>query len=306
MNTNRWIKMLALLIAALMCTSALTACSLGNASKYRQALELTEQGDYEAAYALFTELGDYKDAATLLASIKAEKAGVTMDVTTAEGTASSNVEYIFKDGNLIKENITYTDGAVIKNYYKYDDNGLCTSETLNDLDGGKTVINHFYEDGVKIRSIRTNPNKTTDTYEYTCDENGKVISVEEKPAQPKSNYAITGLYFYNKEVVAEAKKVKPSARGELEITTVNQAFLDEKNLKVQLLGRGFAWLDTGTHDSMSEASTFIEVLEKRTGLKIACLEEIAYVNGWITADRVRELAQPMSKNQYGQYLLNLL
>jgi glucose-1-phosphate thymidylyltransferase len=138
------------------------------------------------------------------------------------------------------------------------------------------------------------------------DNAGNCLSIEEKPKEPKSNYAVVGLYFYPNKVVEVAKNVKPSARGELEITTVNQRFLEDGQLKVQTLGRGFAWLDTGTHDSLSEASTFIEVIEKRQGLKIACLEEIAYRNGWITADRVRELAQPMSKNQYGQYLLNLL
>ena len=138
------------------------------------------------------------------------------------------------------------------------------------------------------------------------DAEGNCLSIEEKPTEPKSNYAVTGLYFYPNKVVEVAKNVKPSARGELEITTVNQHFLQDGRLKVQTLGRGFAWLDTGTHDSLSEASTFIEVIEKRQGLKIACLEEIAYRNGWITADRVRELAQPMSRNQYGQYLLNLL
>lgn len=138
------------------------------------------------------------------------------------------------------------------------------------------------------------------------DNAGNCLSIEEKPKEPKSNYAVVGLYFYPNKVVEVAKNVKPSARGELEITTVNQRFLEDGQLKVQTLGRGFAWLDTGTHDSLSEASTFIEVIEKRQGLKIACLEEIAYRNGWITADRVRELAQPMSKNQYGQYLLDLL
>jgi len=138
------------------------------------------------------------------------------------------------------------------------------------------------------------------------DSEGNCLSIEEKPAEPKSNYAIPGLYFYPNKVVEVAKTIKPSARGELEITTVNQCFLNDGELKVQTLGRGFAWLDTGTHDSLSEASTFVEVIEKRQGLKIACLEEIAYHNGWISADRVRELAQPMIKNQYGQYLLSLL
>ena len=137
------------------------------------------------------------------------------------------------------------------------------------------------------------------------DKDGNCLSIEEKPKEPKSNYAVVGLYFYPNKVVEVAKTIKPSARGELEITTVNQRFLEDGQLKVQTLGRGFAWLDTGTHDSLSEASTFIEVIEKRQGLKIACLEEIAFRNGWITADRVRELAQPMSRNQYGQYLLNL-
>ncbi len=137
------------------------------------------------------------------------------------------------------------------------------------------------------------------------DEKGKVISIEEKPAKPKSNYAVVGLYFYPNSVVDVAARIKPSARGELEITTVNQEYLAKDDLDIQLLGRGFAWLDTGTHDSLSEASTFIEVIEKRQGLKVACLEEIAFANGWITADKLRELAQPMIKNQYGQYLLRL-
>ena len=138
------------------------------------------------------------------------------------------------------------------------------------------------------------------------DANGNCLSIEEKPAKPKSNYAVVGLYFYPNKVVDVAKNIKPSARGELEITSVNQEFLKDGELKVQTLGRGFAWLDTGTHDSLSEASTFIEVIEKRQGLKVACLEGIAYRKGWITADRMRELAQPMIKNQYGQYLLQVI
>lgn len=138
------------------------------------------------------------------------------------------------------------------------------------------------------------------------DADGNCLSIEEKPAQPKSNYAVVGLYFYPNRVVEVAKGIKPSARGELEITTVNQEFLQAGELKVQTLGRGFAWLDTGTHDSLSEASTFIEVIEKRQGLKIACLEGIAFRKGWITPERMREIAQPMIKNQYGQYLLRLV
>lgn len=138
------------------------------------------------------------------------------------------------------------------------------------------------------------------------DADGNCLSIEEKPEHPKSNYAVVGLYFYPNKVVEVAKNIKPSARGELEITTVNQHFLDDKELKVQTLGRGFAWLDTGTHDSLSEASTYIEVLEKRQGLKVVCLEGIAYRQGWISEERMRELAQPMLKNQYGQYLLKVI
>ena len=138
------------------------------------------------------------------------------------------------------------------------------------------------------------------------DKDGNCLSLEEKPANPKSNYAVPGLYFYPNKVVEVASSIKPSARGEYEITTVNQIFLNDKELRVQTLGRGFAWLDTGTHDSLSEASTFVEVIEKRQGLKIACLEAIAYRRGWITEERMRELAQPMIKNQYGQYLLKVI
>ena len=138
------------------------------------------------------------------------------------------------------------------------------------------------------------------------DKDGNCLSIEEKPAKPKSNYAVVGLYFYPNKVVEVAKNIKPSARGELEITTVNQEFLKKGNLKVQTLGRGFAWLDTGTHDSLAEASTYIEVIEKRQGLKIACLEGIAYRKGWISEERLCEIAQPMLKNQYGQYLLSVI
>ena len=138
-----------------------------------------------------------------------------------------------------------------------------------------------------------------------ADKDGNCLSIEEKPQKPKSNYAVVGLYFYPNSVVNIAKNIKPSARGELEITTVNQEYLQKKNLLVQTLQRGFAWLDTGTHDSLSEASTFIEVIEKRQGLKVACLEEIAYKRGWINSDQLRKLAEPMAKNDYGRYLLRL-
>ena len=138
------------------------------------------------------------------------------------------------------------------------------------------------------------------------DADGNVLSIEEKPKEPKSNYAVVGLYFYPNKVVGVAKNIKPSARGELEITTVNQWFLKDGELKVQLLGRGFAWLDTGTHDSLSEASTFVEVIEKRQGLKVACLEEIAFKQGWIDEKRLEQVALPMIKNQYGQYLMRLI
>ncbi len=137
------------------------------------------------------------------------------------------------------------------------------------------------------------------------DEQGRVLSIEEKPAEPKSNYAVTGLYFYPNRVVEIAKRITPSARGELEITSVNQAFLEEGVLRLEVLGRGFAWLDTGTHDSLAEASTFVEVIEKRQGLKIACLEAIAFEKGWISAEKLQEIAEPMRNNPYGQYLLGL-
>jgi len=138
------------------------------------------------------------------------------------------------------------------------------------------------------------------------DKDGNVLSIEEKPINPKSNYAVVGLYFYPNSVVEIVKNIKPSARGELEITTVNQEYLKNEDLKVQIFGRGFAWLDTGTHDSLSEASVFVEVLEKRQGLKISCLEEIAWRNGWISDDKLLAIAEPMQKNGYGQYLQNLV
>lgn len=154
-----------------------------------------------------------------------------------------------------------------------------------------------------VFGYRVNDPERYGVVEFDADGNCK--SIEEKPLKPKSDYAVVGLYFYPNKVVDVAKSIKPSARGELEITTVNQRFLEDGELMVQTLGRGFAWLDTGTHDSLSEASTFIEVIEKRTGLKVACLEGIAYEQGWITRDKLIELAQPMIKNQYGQYLLKL-
>ncbi|MBI9035727.1 MAG: glucose-1-phosphate thymidylyltransferase RfbA [Bacteroidales bacterium] len=138
------------------------------------------------------------------------------------------------------------------------------------------------------------------------DDNGKVLSIEEKPKEPKSNYAVVGLYFYPNKVVEVAKNIKPSDRGELEITTVNQEFLKEETLNVKLLGRGFAWLDTGTHESLAQASNYVETIEKRQGLQVACLEEIAFEKGWISSERLKEIAEPMKKNEYGQYLMNLI
>ena len=189
----------------------------------------------------------------------------------------------------------------------------CTSLVLGD--------NIFYGAGLNdmlkqaVTDAEQNGNATVFGYRVSdperygvaeFDKDGNCLSIEEKPEHPKSNYAVVGLYFYPNKVVNIAKNIKPSARGELEITTVNQEFLKDKELKVQTMTRGFAWLDTGTHDSLSEASTFIEVLEKRQGLKVACLEGIAYRKGWITADKLREVAQPMLKNDYGKYLLSIL
>ena len=169
----------------------------------------------------------------------------------------------------------------------------------------KEAVRAAAEDGkATVFGYQVNDPERYGVAEFDLD--GNCLSIEEKPAKPKSNYAVVGLYFYPNKVVDIAKRIKPSARGELEITSVNQAFLRDGELKVQAFGQGFAWLDTGTHDSLAEASIFVEVIEKRQGLKIACLEEIAYRQGWISAERMRELAQPMLKNQYGQYLLKCI
>ena len=168
----------------------------------------------------------------------------------------------------------------------------------------EAVVNAEKEEKATVFGYYVNDPERYGVAEF--DQEGNVLSIEEKPVNPKSNYAVVGLYFYPNKVVEVAKQIKPSARGELEITTVNQSFLKDEELKVKLLGRGFAWLDTGTHDSLSEASTFVEVIEKRQGLKIACLEEIAYRRGWIDDARLEQVATPMVKNQYGQYLLNLI
>ena len=166
-------------------------------------------------------------------------------------------------------------------------------------------VTHVEQDGMAtVFGYYVNDPERYGVAEFDAD--GNCLSIEEKPQHPKSNYAVVGLYFYPNSVVEIAKNIKPSARGELEITTVNQEYLNRHQLKVLTLQRGFAWLDTGTHDSLSEASTFIEVIEKRQGLKVACLEEIAYKQGWIDADQLRELAKPMLKNQYGQYLLKVI
>ena len=175
--------------------------------------------------------------------------------------------------------------------------------------GFTTLLRNAVEDAEKSAKATVFGYWVSDPERYGVaefDKQGNCLSIEEKPKEPKSNYAVVGLYFYPNKVVDVAKSIKPSARGELEITTVNQEFLKDGELKVQVFGRGFAWLDTGTHDSLSEASNFIEVIEKRQGLKVACLEGIAYRNGWISEERMREIAQPMLKNQYGQYLLKVI
>ena len=182
--------------------------------------------------------------------------------------------------------------------------------------GDNVFHGNDFEMTLKTTVDRLNTNKATvfgywvnDPQRYgvaEIDEHGNCLSIEEKPHNPKSNYAVTGLYFYPNSVVDIAKTITPSARGELEITSVNQVFLEQGDLVVEKLGRGFAWLDTGTHESLSEASTFIEVIEKRQGLKIGCLEEIGYKRGWLSAEKLKEVAMPMAKNQYGQYLLNLI
>ena len=184
---------------------------------------------------------------------------------------------------VLGDNIFYGQsfGTMLKNAVENADNGYAT------------VFGYYVSDPERYGVVE-------------FDTEGRALSIEEKPQNPKSNYAVVGLYFYPNKVLETAKNIQPSARGELEITAVNQEFLKDNELKVKLLGRGFAWLDTGTHDSLSEASTFVEVIEKRQGLKIACLEEIAYRKGWIDEIKLRELAQPMIKNEYGQYLLNLI
>lgn len=169
-------KKLICLLLALVMMMAMVACGNENKETYEAAVAAYNSGDYENASALLYAVGDYKDAASLFASIKAELTGANVEVVTADGTTSTQVEYIFQKGNMIKEIITHADGTVIKNYYKYDDNGLCSSETLNTLDGGKIVINHFYDKGILVRTIRTNEDKSKDTYEYTCDETGKILS----------------------------------------------------------------------------------------------------------------------------------
>lgn len=166
----------------------------------------------------------------------------------------------------------------------------------------RQAVNNAEEGNATVFGYRVSDPKRYGVVAF--DREGTAISIEEKPKEPKSNYAVVGLYFYPNKVVEVAHNIKPSSRGEYEITTVNEQFLENKELKVEILGRGFAWLDTGTHDSLSEASTFIEVIEKRQGLKVACLEAISYEKGWINADQLHALAQPMIKNQYGQYLIS--
>ena len=186
---------------------------------------------------------------------------------------------------------------------------LVLGDNIFNGNGFSTLLKNAVEDAEQNNKATVFGYWVSDPERYGVaefDKDGNCLSIEEKPEHPKSNYAVVGLYFYPNKVVEVAKHIKPSARGELEITTVNQEFLKDGNLKVQTLGRGFAWLDTGTHDSLAEASTYIEVIEKRQGLKVACLEGIAYRKGWIDEEKMRQLAQPMLKNQYGQYLLQVI
>lgn len=198
--------------------------------------------------------------------------------------------FIIGEKFIGKDNVCLVLGDNI--FYGGGFSGLLRQSVENARNGLATVFGYYVNDPERYGVAE-------------FDANGNCLSIEEKPERPKSNYAVVGLYFYPNSVVEIAKNIKPSARGELEITTVNQEYLAQKTLKVQTLQRGFAWLDTGTHDSLSEASTFIEVIEKRQGLKVACLEEIAYKCGWINRNQLHELAKPMAKNGYGQYLLNL-
>ena len=245
-------------------------------------------------------------------------AGIRDILVISTPTDLPNFERLLGDGSRYGVNLSYAEQP--------SPDGLAQAFTIGEgfIDGEPCALvlgdNIFYGNGLSrhlTRAVQNAESGRATVFGYHVDDperfgvvefdrEGRAVSIEEKPAEPKSNYAVVGLYFYPNEVVSVAKSIKPSARGELEITSVNQRFLAEGALKVQTLGRGFAWLDTGTHDSLSEASIFVEVLEKRQGLKIACLEGIAYRNGWISEGKLREAAEPMLKNQYGQYLLKVI
>ena len=225
---------------------------------------------------------------------------------------------LLKDGSQFGVNLTYAvqpspDGLaqafiIGEQFIGNDSVCLVLGDNIFQGNGLSSMLRTAVETAEKENKATVFGYRVNDPERYGVaefDADGNCLSIEEKPLKPKSNYAVVGLYFYPNKVVEVAKTIKPSARGELEITTVNQRFLDDGELKVQTLGRGFAWLDTGTHDSLAEASMYIEVIEKRQGLKIACLESIAFEKGWITVEKLREVAEPMRKNQYGQYLLRL-